>query len=368
VMTVHGAKGLEAPIVILADTTTRPTGPRDPRLYRLPRKGPPGTPDCLVWAATMITDVGPIGPARMLARRDAEDEYRRLLYVAMTRAADRLIVCGAQGLNGKPPGCWYDLVADALWDTAVEEPADHGDGAVRRWQLPGTSAVPATIAQAPAAIAPEGALPAWLTRAAADESLAARVVAPSAVLDTAPYGRFGGEADREALARGRIVHRLLQALPEIAPERRAEAADRHLARVGQAFTPDARAAILAEVLAVLDDPAFAPLWATGSRAEVPIVGRLVRDRAPPLVVSGQVDRLAVTVEAVLIADYKTNRPAPRRLEDVPRSYVAQLALYRAVLQKLYPGREVRAALVWTDIPDLLAVPNTALEAALMTLA
>ena len=176
------------------------------------------------------------------------------------------------------------------------------------------------------------------------------------------------ELDREALARGRIVHRLLQALPEIAPERRAEAAERHLARVGQAFTPDARAAILAEVLAVLDDPAFAPLWATGSRAEVPIVGRLVRDRAPPLVVSGQVDRLAVTVEAVLIADYKTNRPAPRRLEDVPRSYVAQLALYRAVLQKLYPGREVRAALVWTDIPDLLAVPNTALEAALMTLA
>ena len=74
------------------------------------------------------------------------------------------------------------------------------------------------------------------------------------------------------------------------------------------------------------------------------------------------------MEAVLIADYKTNRPAPRRLEDVARSYVAQLALYRAVLQKLYPGREVRAALVWTDIPDLLAVPNTALEAALMTLA
>src|SRR5262249_40117711 len=88
VMTVHGAKGPEARIVILAAPPTRPAGPRDPRLLALPRpRAAPGTPDCLVWAGAMATDVGPIGEARELARTAASDEYRRLLYVAMTRTA-----------------------------------------------------------------------------------------------------------------------------------------------------------------------------------------------------------------------------------------------------------------------------------------
>ena len=97
---------------------------------------------------------------------------------------------------------------------------------------------------------------------------------------------------------------------------------------------------------------------------MPIVGRIARPGLPPLAVSGQIDRLAVTPDAVLIADYKTNRPAPRRLEDVPDGYVAQLALYRAVLRTLYPDRPVRAALLWTDVPDLMEIPAAALDAAL----
>src|SRR5262249_20496864 len=134
VMTVHGAKGLEAPIVILADTTTRPAGPRDPRLLALPPvKAAPSTADCMASAATLATHATPIGTAGETAGAAASDEYRRLLYVAMTRTAEHLIVCGAQGLNGKPRNCWYDLVYDALWEEALEGPADHGTGAVRRW-------------------------------------------------------------------------------------------------------------------------------------------------------------------------------------------------------------------------------------------
>ena len=98
----------------------------------------------------MATDVGPIGEARELARTAASDEYRRLLYVAMTRTAEHLIVCGAQGLNGKPKSCWYDLVCDALWEDAVEGPADHGSGAVRRWYE--TPAAVRSVAAAEAAI------------------------------------------------------------------------------------------------------------------------------------------------------------------------------------------------------------------------
>ncbi len=100
----------------------------------------------------------------------------------------------------------------------------------------------------------------------------------------------------------------------------------------------------------------------GSRAEIPIVGRL----GGTLAVSGQVDRLAVTREAVLIADYKSNRPAPRCVADVPEAYVAQLALYRAVLAELYPDKRIRAALVWTDVPDLMEISEQSLDAALAT--
>jgi ATP-dependent helicase/nuclease subunit A len=120
-----------------------------------------------------------------------------------------------------------------------------------------------------------------------------------------------------------------------------------------------------EVRRVLEDPCFSELFSAGSRAEVPIVGRVMHDdrlRA----VSGLVDRLAVTADAILIADYKTNRPAPSRLQDVPE-YVMQLALYRAVLTQLYPNKTIRAALVWTYVPDLMEVPAAILDQALPTL-
>jgi ATP-dependent helicase/nuclease subunit A len=364
VMTVHGAKGLEAPIVILADTTTRPAGPRDPRLLTLPRAGAvPGTPDCLVWAGTMATDVGPIGAARERARTAASDEYRRLLYVAMTRTAEHLIVCGAQGLNGKPKSCWYDLVYDALWEEAIEGPADHGTGAVRRW-----TKVP-TAARAVGPTAADDAamgIPAWLTRNATDEAATARAVSPSSAFDgvrLAPQVEGMGAGQRQALARGRIVHRLLQGLPDIPTDRRIAAARRHLA--GSPDFPAAeREAMIAEVLALLEHPAFAALFAPGTRAEVPIVGRVGRAGNPPILVSGQIDRLAVTPNAILIADYKTGRPAPQRVTDVPPPYVTQLALYRAVLRQLYGDREVRAALVWTEAPALIELPADALDAAL----
>ncbi|MGZ9021420.1 MAG: PD-(D/E)XK nuclease family protein, partial [Rhodoplanes sp.] len=168
-------------------------------------------------------------------------------------------------------------------------------------------------------------------------------------------------AREAALVRGRLVHRLLQSLPDLAPDRRAESAHSFLSRHAGSLAEDERAQIAAETLAILDDPRFAALFAPGSSAEAPIVGRIAINGGPPLPVSGQVDRLAVTPDCVLIADYKTNRPAPRRLADIPPAYVAQLALYRAVLAKLYP---VRAALVFTDGPHLIELPSETLAAAL----
>jgi ATP-dependent helicase/nuclease subunit A len=140
VMTVHGAKGLEAHTVILADTTTPPGGPRDPRLLPLASGE-------TVWATARGEDAGTMADARALAQQAARDEHSRLLYVAMTRAAERLIVCGAQGKNKIPDGCWYRLVADALSDVCVTEPADDGAGEVLRYRK---SEAPPVVAKAPA--------------------------------------------------------------------------------------------------------------------------------------------------------------------------------------------------------------------------
>jgi len=363
VMTVHGAKGLEAPIVILADTTTPSAGPAQyqPRLLALPaQKAVPGTPDRLVWMPGKKDDSAPTAAARMAAVAASENEYRRLLYVAMTRAADRLVVCGAVGEKGMPPGCWYDLVQQGLDGSGVliDERADFGDGMVKHYRK-GTAESDAGGTMAAATGASALQLPDWLVKPAQAEPARAWPMTPSSAVGVirAEPGDAAG-ARTSALARGKLVHRLLQSLPDIPRERRAEAADRYLARNAKNFSSEERGSIVMQLLAVLDDPRFPELFAPGSRAEVPIIGRIGH---PPHPVSGQVDRLAITPEAVLIADYKTNRPVPAA---PPELYVTQLALYRAVLARLYPGRPVRAALIWTEAPDIIEIPSSALDAAL----
>jgi ATP-dependent helicase/nuclease subunit A len=360
VMTVHGAKGLEAPIVVLADTTTRPTGPRDPRLLTLPMGGAPDAPQRLIWASASKDDVGPMEDARKAARKAAQDEYRRLLYVAMTRAAERLVVCGCEGERRRPDGCWYDLINDALAADAVEEPADDGDGTVLRFRRGAPFVVPQPSSAATAE--PESATaPAWLHHPVVAEPARLRIVSPSDALEHEDGAAGPGSRARgQALLRGRLAHRLLQILPEIAPGQRRERAAPWLSTQGLA--PDTAQELLQQVLDVLDHPPLRPLFAPGSRAEVPIVGRLAG--APPIVVSGQVDRLAVTADAILIADFKTNRLVPGRPEDVPRDYVLQLALYRDVLARLYPDRAVHTALIWTQAPEIMTIPAAALDQAL----
>jgi ATP-dependent helicase/nuclease subunit A len=167
-----------------------------------------------------------------------------------------------------------------------------------------------------------------------------------------------------AVQRGTLVHRLLQSLPDIAAERRRDAALGYLARHAGDWAEGDRERLAEAVLALISDGRFAAVFAAGSRAEVPIVGRLPRPGRPPALVSGQIDRLVVTQGEVLIVDYKTNQAPPDHPAEAPRSYVRQLALYRAVLLKLYPERSVRAALLWTERPELMEILPPALDAEL----
>jgi ATP-dependent helicase/nuclease subunit A len=156
--------------------------------------------------------------------------------------------------------------------------------------------------------------------------------------------------------RGRLIHRLLEILPGVRPERRASAAERYLARPGLGLDAGDAREIAASTCRLLEDPHFAPLFEANGRAEVPLAavigGRLI---------AGQVDRLVVGEEEVLILDYKTNRKVPARPEDVPAAYLAQMASYRAVLRRIFPKRHIRAALLWTDGPVFMALEDALLD-------
>jgi ATP-dependent helicase/nuclease subunit A len=181
--------------------------------------------------------------------------------------------------------------------------------------------------------------------------------------------RTGESAQTRArgLRRGTLVHRLLQSLPDVATERRRDAALRYLVRNAGDWTDGDREALAEKVLALIGDARFASVFLAGSRAEVSIVGRLDRPGQTPALVSGQIDRLVVTPDEVLIVDYKTNHAPPRDVVEAPRTYLRQLALYRAVLKKLYPRLPVRAAILWTETPELMEIHTPALDAQLAAL-
>jgi ATP-dependent helicase/nuclease subunit A len=362
VMTVHGAKGLEASVVFLVDTTSSPSDTQRLKLIHLPG-------GVVVWAGRKVEDPAVVGEARTAMLGETEDEYRRLLYVAMTRAADRLIVGGCMpgNMNSVRKHSWYDLIVKGLSNSGLhEETIETPDGPVKRFARI-EDAAPATGAAAAAATTAPVELPAWLRTSAPPEAPADGLLRPSdPAADDNHRVRTGESIERRAraLQRGTLVHRLLQSLPDLARERRREAALKYLARNADGWTDGDRETLAQAVLALVEDDRFAPVFGAGSRAEVSIVGRLERPGRPPALVSGQIDRLVVSPSEVLIVDYKTNHAPPGLAAEAPKGYVRQLALYRAVLGKLYPQLPVRAALLWTETPELMEIPAPALDAIL----
>ncbi|HEY2179258.1 MAG TPA: double-strand break repair helicase AddA [Caulobacteraceae bacterium] len=358
VMTVHGAKGLEAPIVILPDTTTRATWQGG----RLLDTGDGG----FLWAPRKDDDAPASAVARAERDRGVAHESARLLYVALTRARDRLIVCGvarAHRKEGMDMGCWYDFVQRAFNGLATRpNPLPLGGEGRRFGADPGVAA--AIAGETPAPLA----LPGWTRGLAPAEAAAVRLASPSRLEADdgdapSPLARVDGLG---RYRRGELIHRLLQLLPDLAPPDRPAAAGRLLAREPD-LSDEQRGEMASAALGVLDDPGFAAVFGPGSRAEIPLVGGAA-GLPEAFRISGRVDRLVIETDRVLVVDFKTNRPAPSRIEDADPAFVRQVAVYAAVLAEVFPGRRVEAALVWTDGPRLMPVPPALMEAALATLA
>lgn len=359
IMTVHGAKGLQAPIVFLPDTV-RSTGNTKPDRMLWPHKtglelplyvpGKDSAPELALGALTHIQD-------------KLDEEYRRLLYVAMTRAEERLYIGGYTGR--RKPSDKEDAV---YWYNDIRRAFENMDG-IQRIPAGPAQDDPQFILRLESAKTADAdkaghdkdqkeethfPLPDFLLKAAPAEPFPPQPLVPSRPSDTEPAAASPVAAlkDTNRFKRGTITHKLLQVLPGIEKNQRKAAAQKFLEREALGLSAELQQSIAQETLAILNDPAFSAIFGPGSLAEIPVTGLLDNKT----LISGQIDRLLVTDDQILIIDFKTNRPPPQDAKDVPDIYRRQMKEYADALQLIYPGRLIRTALLWTDGPRLMEIP------------
>jgi ATP-dependent helicase/nuclease subunit A len=341
-MTVHGAKGLQAPIVFLADTTEYKTaGPQGPLVLWQDNGLPLAAP-------TRAQEDAACQAVREAQKQRAEEEYRRLLYVGLTRAADRLYIAFWQGRSAPAETCWHRLIERAMTES-LAWPLEEGG-----WRIDEPHTNKAKAAQDMRRQTAPASLPDFMHRPPPPEPSPPRPLAPSqfAAGEPASASPLSAADQANRFERGQLIHRLLQTLPQLPPEKREDAARRYLA--GASSLDEGQAAdMIGEITQIMDDARFAAVFGPDSQAEVPVIGLIEQD-GQAFALSGQIDRLVVTGDEVLIVDYKTNRPPPPD-QSIPEVYRKQLAAYRDAIKEIYPEKRVRTALLWTYEPRLTEV-------------
>lgn len=358
VMTVHGSKGLQAPYVILADMCGDPLASGGSALtlplhdavldeeFRLP-----------LLYAKKAERAGNLAEAAAMQEQAELQENMRLLYVAMTRAEEHLVMAGVHPQNRKelPEHCWHNAVEapmravvgdwteDALWGPALV--------------LEGESVRPGESPKATMDRDAAPDLPRWLSEPAPEEARPARPLAPSDPGEDPTGDAPATPAMMAAARRGSLIHSLFERMPELPRSERTDAALRWLANRAPDLAEDERCAIVADVEAVLADPEWAHLFGPDGLAEVPVAAVVGE-----VTIAGKVDRLLVEKDEILIVDYKTGRSVPANVDGVPDAYLRQMARYAAALATIYPGRRVRAALLYSAGPRLIALPAARLAA------
>ncbi|MFZ1743852.1 MAG: PD-(D/E)XK nuclease family protein, partial [Pontixanthobacter sp.] len=348
VMTVHGSKGLQAPIVILADATGKPGAKPDIILEEhVPGESQPRKVPTPGFSGDQI--VGPLATARDMALAEELEEHWRLLYVAMTRAEEALFIGGSLGAKvakkGPPEDSWFarlrplfegDGLADDIWSA--------------RWEL-GEKAPSIPVSHKTATRTIEG-IPDWALTPIGPEPRPPRPLAPSSVGDDLGADPpLSPEVTREAAQRGILIHKLLERLPEIAAQDRAAKAAEWLQRQASEISAAAQQEIANAALSIVNNPDFADIFGAQALAEVPIAATVDGQ-----VIAGIADRLLITKDTVVVVDFKTARHPPGSLDQVPKATLRQMSAYAAALETIYPGRDVRAILLYTQTPQMIEIP------------
>lgn len=378
IMTVHASKGLEAPIVFLVDDGSAAFNSNHMPKLRLVERDEP-LPPLPLWLPDSSLAVDLTEEDTLRRKAMAEEEYRRLLYVGMTRAADRLIICGHRKKR-EVPDCWHKMVWTALsadparcravtFRTRTEEwqgltwvsgePSrqlevlESGARAETRFEVPDSLLKPLPpVTRLPRPLSPSGAT--------------LEMEAPQTTLASGSRLFDGKQGTAKAIRRGKIMHRLFQVLSDFLEAERQAAAERYLTRAAPDWAEDDRFEVVEQVFSVLENPAFASLFAPTARAEVNVMG-VLRGQEREFAVAGRIDRLAVDEARVVIADFKTDRVPPASLEAIPRAYITQLAIYGQILAPLYPGKEIQCRLIFTTTGTGFVLPEALLGASLSEL-
>ena len=378
VMTVHASKGLEAPIVFLVDGGGKPFNHSHLAKFRL-IEGEDSVPSFPVWVPNKALGNTLVDADVERRKRMAEEEYRRLLYVAMTRAADRLIVCGYRGVR-EPGEVWHQMIADALRDKVdfcreVEYSGPDGPWEGLTWRLPDAprefESETEKVVDKHGDLLPDALLSPLpvspgLPRPLSPSGAGAIIIdeADDALVTSPLFGER--EFNGISLQKGRLIHRMLQMLPQVAAGQRETAARRYAARAARFWPPAERAKLVETIMAVLDHPALQSIFTSHAQAEVSVMGSFTlngEERA----VSGRIDRMAVLDGRVVLVDYKTNRNPPRSSDEAPLSHRAQLAIYREILRPLYPGSTFDCLLVYTETGSVVSLGEDTLSQSLAAL-
>ena len=356
VMTVHGAKGLEAPIVILADAASRAGATQLPPVLVL--KDAPGP--LLLHAPSKATHTPETLPQRDAVEAAAEAEYWRKLYVGMTRAEDELYLTGYLTKNGRLDGTWYQAVETSLASAA--DRVEDAEGRLLAQVFPAGRPPSAAGASGPASTATRRAplelppLPTPVLVPTVLPSSAFSAVASARVFDTAAEAIVSADVARRS---GIALHALLQHLAGLPPGDRERVAEKALP-VLLPEAPAAHAGLARKALAILGNPAFAELFGPDSRAEVPFFINARRD-GKPVRLAGRIDRILVAKGRVLVVDYKSDATPPGSLADVPKPYLTQVGLYAQVAGQLFPGLAVEAGILWTTLESLMILSQPSIR-------
>jgi ATP-dependent helicase/nuclease subunit A len=337
IMTVHGAKGLEAPIVFLPDTCSLPDDRNEVQPLMIPVPEGKLVP---FWRFGGGVEAPGVTALRNLLRDQRMDEYRRQLYVALTRARDELYICGYTTDEQPKALSWYALI-----EASIKAPRDERGVA----RTIGEQTVALEVSSAGEKPIGSATAPSWITEKPRRELSGGDWVNPSRLL------RKKAQGSAAALERGRVLHRLFQLLPDMPRDERRAAALQLLER--RKITGAKARALVDRVIGVIEHQDNSAYFGLSGLAEIP----LVADLGEKGVLAGQVDRIVVTEAEVLILDYKSDRTPPKDLAGVPPAYVAQLAAYRSALARMFPQKAVTAALLWTEIPQLMLLPADLLD-------
>ena len=357
VMTVHGAKGLQSPVLILADACANPdlAGPGS-RIAALDLDGA----KLPVFRPKKDELTEPLRSEVERQERLDREEHWRLLYVALTRAEERLYVGGALGArdrDGPPEASWYRAVENAVSGLG----SDWSDSALWTREMR-FGPLERAVRSAEKTVEREAFLPPWLRQAAPQEERPPRPLAPSSLGEEDYADPPPSAALRAAAERGRLLHQLFERLPEIAAAQRRTLADRWLERSAGVADAVTRAGLIDDACRIVEDARFAALFGPEALAEAPVAAVVPGGT----VVAGTVDRLLVGEERILIADFKTGRRAPETLAEIPAAHLRQMAAYRAALRVIFPDRPVEAVLLYTAAPVLHALPNDLLDSHAVT--